>query len=84
MAVITRGVLKQSKRGKEGELPSASNKTFPLPKILSLRLPLRTHSPPLASACYNTQGVCHQLSSGFELKHDRLSGDDDVKVNLWR
>jgi hypothetical protein len=33
---------------------------------------------------YNTQGVCHQLSSGFELKHDRLSGDDDVKVNLWR
>jgi hypothetical protein len=31
---------------------------------------------------YNTPGVCHQLSSGFELKHDRLSGDDDVKVNL--
>jgi hypothetical protein len=32
----------------------------------------------------NTLGVCHSLSSGFELKHDRLSGDDDVKVNLWR
>jgi hypothetical protein len=32
----------------------------------------------------NTPGVCHQLSSGFELKHDRLSGEDDVKVNLWR
>jgi hypothetical protein len=32
----------------------------------------------------NTPGVCHQLSNGFELKHDRLSGDDDVKVNLWR
>jgi hypothetical protein len=31
----------------------------------------------------NTPGVCHQLSSGFELKHGRLSGDDDVKVNLW-
>jgi hypothetical protein len=31
----------------------------------------------------NTRGVCHQLSSGFELKHDRLSGDEDVKVNLW-
>jgi hypothetical protein len=32
----------------------------------------------------NTPGVCHSLSSGFELKHDRLSGDDNVKVNLWR
>jgi hypothetical protein len=31
----------------------------------------------------NTPGVCHQLSSEFELKHDRLSGDYDVKVNLW-
>jgi hypothetical protein len=36
-----------------------------------------------ASGC-NTLGVCHSLSSGFELKHDRLSGDDNVKVNLWR
>jgi hypothetical protein len=35
----------------------------------------------VVDAC-NTLGVCHQLSSGFELKHDRLSGDDDVKVNL--
>jgi hypothetical protein len=32
----------------------------------------------------NTPGVYHPLSSGFELKHDKLSGDDDVKVNLWR
>jgi hypothetical protein len=45
-------------------------------------------SSPLV-ACFqretcNTPGVCHQLSSGFELKHDRLSGEDDVKVNLWR
>jgi hypothetical protein len=24
----------------------------------------------------NTPGVCHSLSSGFELKHDRLSGDE--------
>jgi hypothetical protein len=30
----------------------------------------------------NTPGVCRSLSSGFKLKHDRLSGDDDVKVNL--
>jgi hypothetical protein len=30
-----------------------------------------------------TPGVCHQLSSGLKLKHDRLSGDDGVKVNLW-
>ena len=28
----------------------------------------------------NTPGVCHQLGSGFELKHDRLSDDEDVKV----
>jgi hypothetical protein len=28
----------------------------------------------------NTPGVYHQLSSGFELNHDRLSGDEDVKV----
>jgi hypothetical protein len=28
----------------------------------------------------NTLGVCHPLSSGFELKHGRLSGDEDVKV----
>jgi hypothetical protein len=33
----------------------------------------------LPGAC-NTQGVCHQLSSGFELKHGRLSGNEDVKV----
>jgi hypothetical protein len=32
----------------------------------------------------NTLGVCHSLSSGFELKYDRLSGDDDGKVNLRR
>jgi hypothetical protein len=28
----------------------------------------------------NTLGVYHQLRSGFELKHDILSGDKDVKV----
>ena len=28
----------------------------------------------------NTLGVCRQLSNGFELKHDMLSGDEDVKV----
>ena len=28
----------------------------------------------------NTPGACHQLSYGFELKHDRLSDDEDVKV----
>jgi hypothetical protein len=32
----------------------------------------------------NTPGVDHQLGSGFKLKHDKLSGDDNVKVNLWR
>ena len=29
----------------------------------------------------NTPGICHQLSNGFELKHDMLSGDDGVKIN---
>jgi hypothetical protein len=29
---------------------------------------------------YNTLGVFYQLSSGFELKHDKLSGDEDVKI----
>jgi hypothetical protein len=32
----------------------------------------------------NTPGVYHQLGSEFELKHDRLSGNDNVNVNLWR
>ena len=29
---------------------------------------------------YNTPGVCHQLSNGFELKHGILSDDEGVKV----
>jgi hypothetical protein len=37
------------------------------------------HGAARVFAC-NTRGVCHQLSSGFELKHGRLSGDEDVKV----
>jgi hypothetical protein len=32
----------------------------------------------------NTPGVYHQLSRGFKRKHDRLSVNDNVKVNLWR
>ena len=28
----------------------------------------------------NTLGVCHQLSNGFELEHDILSDDENVKV----
>ena len=35
---------------------------------------------PLRGEGYNTLGVCHQLSNGFELKHGMLSGDEDVKV----
>jgi hypothetical protein len=34
---------------------------------------------PEGAGC-NTRGVCHQLSSGLELKYDRLRGDEDVKV----
>ena len=30
-------------------------------------------------AC-NTLGVCHQLSNGFELKHDMSSGNEGVKI----
>ena len=28
----------------------------------------------------NTPGVCHQLSSGFKLNHDMLSGNEGVKI----
>ena len=28
----------------------------------------------------NTLGVCHQLSNGFELKHDMSSGNEGVKI----
>jgi hypothetical protein len=31
------------------------------------------------SSC-NTPGVCHQLSNGFELKHDMSSGNEGVKI----
>jgi hypothetical protein len=51
--------------------------------FFSLFLSIVQHHKCLCGSC-NTPGVCHQLGSGFELKHDRLSGDDDVKVNLWR
>ena len=33
---------------------------------------------------FNTQGVCHQLSNGFELKHDMLSGDEGVMIKSSR
>ena len=33
---------------------------------------------------YNTPGVCHQLSNGFELKHGMLSGDEGVKIKSTR
>ena len=32
----------------------------------------------------NTPGVCHQLSNGFELEHDMLSGDEGVKIKSIR
>jgi hypothetical protein len=51
--------------------------------MYSARLTHRIENKKHQGLC-NTLGVCHSLSSGFELKHDRLSGDDDVKVNLWR
>jgi hypothetical protein len=41
------------------------------------------HGPMPGTAC-NTLGVDHQLNSEFKIKHDRLSGDDNIKVNLWR
>ena len=37
----------------------------------------------MVASC-NTLGVCHQLSSGFELKHDRSSGVEDVKVKCMK
>ena len=32
----------------------------------------------------NTLGVCPQLSNGFKLKHDMLSGDEGVKIKSIR
>ena len=41
-------------------------------------------SRPIAAATANghcnTPGVCHQLSNGFELKHDMSSGNEGVKI----
>jgi hypothetical protein len=40
-----------------------------------------THTgDPELDGCCNTLGVCYPLSSGFELKYGRVSGDEDVKV----
>jgi len=30
----------------------------------------------------NTPGVCHLLSTRFELKHDKFNGNKKVEVNL--
>jgi hypothetical protein len=32
----------------------------------------------------NTPGVCHQLRSGFELKHGILCGDEEPMSDLWK
>jgi hypothetical protein len=40
----------------------------------------KEHQLDLEEIYCNTPGVYHQLSSGFELKHGSLSGDEDVKV----
>ena len=39
---------------------------------------------PIRGEGYNTLGVCHQLSNGFELKHDMSSGDEGVKIKSTR
>jgi hypothetical protein len=40
------------------------------------KVAMRRDLAKLADLGCNTPGVCHSLSSGFELKHDRLSGDE--------
>ena len=40
---------------------------------------------PLRGEGCNTPGVCHQLSNGFELKHDISSGNEGVKIrSTWQ
>ena len=39
---------------------------------------------PLRVEGCNTPGVCHQLSNGFELKHDMSSDDEGVKIKSTR
>jgi hypothetical protein len=54
----------------------------PLKKKAPADAPSKSPPPekPAAAGECNTPGVYHQLSGGFELKHDRLSGDDDANV----
>ena len=47
------------------------------------RIESRGEIPIRGEGC-NTPGVCHQLSNGFELKHDMLSGDECVKIKSTR
>jgi len=56
------------------------------PKARALDCPPCAPSPPstIHRCHYNTLGVCHQLSIGFELKHDMLSGDEGVKIKSTR
>ena len=68
-------------------VPVASESTYqdqPLPP--SLGYPLRglgSLGARRAPHC-NTPGVCHQLSNGFELKHDRSSGVEEAKVKCMK
>ena len=43
------------------------------------RIESRGEIPIRGEGC-NTPGVCHQLSNGFKLKHDMLSGDESFKI----
>ena len=39
---------------------------------------------PIRGEGCNTSCVCHQLSNGFELKYDMLSGDEGERSNLQK
>ena len=49
-----------------------------------LRVPLGASKMIFEPLVCNTPGVCHQLSNGFELKHDRSSGVEEVKVKCMK
>jgi hypothetical protein len=48
--------------------------------LWNLQASSSSNSKNSSSAHCNTPGVCHQLSNGFKLNHDMLSGVGDVKV----
>jgi hypothetical protein len=75
---------RQEYKGRQQKWKSSTlfRNRLPVPPPIPLFLFLLQISHPATFALYNTPGVCHLLSSGFELKYDMLGGDEGVKVKF--